>query len=479
LEHIACVDLRKSDGVLRVAYQFNRFAQAERHVLHVDLAPGETVPSIAAIYGGANWLEREVYDMHGVLFDGHPDLRRLLLPEDATYFPLLKDFDAETVELAPKSAPDEPSPVGETEDRDNYYLNMGPQHPSMHGVLRIKLHMSGEEILDADTIIGYAHRAHEKMAENRDYMQFLPNPSRVDYLSGMIYNLAYCEAVERMLGIKAPERCEYIRVLVSELNRISSHLLWLGTFLLDLGGVTPFLYCFDDREKILDILDRVTGSRLTYCYGRFGGLTMDVDDEFVAGTRAFCERLRSRLPMYKSLVEDNIIFRERAVGIGVINQRFALTHGVTGPCLRAAGVAYDVRRAEPYSIYDRFEFEIPTASAGDCLARYHVRLMEIEQSLRIIDQGLAQLPAGPIEAEKVPKTIKPPAGEYYFAVESARGHFGMYIVSDGSAIPVRIKLRTPSFANLSTMPEILAGTMVADTIAIVGSIDIVLPEVDR
>jgi len=317
------------------------------------------------------------------------------------------------------------------------------------------------------------------MAENRDYLQFMPNPSRVDYLSGMIYNMAYCEAVERMLGIKITERCAYIRTIACELNRISSHLLWLGTFLLDLGGITPFLYCFDDRENILDLLDRVTGSRLTYCYGRFGGLTMDVDDAFVSAASAFCKRLRSRFPLYKALVEDNVIFRHRCIGVGVIDPALATPYAVTGPCLRAMGIPYDVRRAEPYGIYDRFDFEIPTSKMNDCLGRFDVRCEEMVQSVRIVEQALAQLPAGPIDAEKVPKTIKPPAGEYYHAVESARGHFGMYIVSDGSEIPVRIKLRTPSFANLSTAPKILAGTMVADTIAIVGSIDIVLPEVDR
>ena len=373
-----------------------------------------------------------------------------------------------------------PADVGPTDSDDEIYqLNMGPQHPSMHGVLRLLLHLRGEEIVKAEPVIGYAHRAHEKMAENRNYMMFLPNTSRVDYLSGMIYNIAYCQAVEKMLEIVVPDRAEYIRVIVCELNRISSHLLWFGTFLLDIGGITPFLYAFDDREAILGILDRITGSRLTYCYGRFGGVTEDVDDQFIEETKDFVSRLRKRMPEYDKLVTKNVIFRQRCEGVGVIAREVALSFGVTGPCLRASGVEYDLRRAEPYGFYDRFEFDIPTMQSGDVLARYLVRVAEMEQSLRIIEQAIAQLPAGGIMPEKPKKRFMPAEGECYFAVESARGHFGMYIVSDGTDIPVRIKLRTPSFSNLAAMPAVLPHTMVADTIAIVGSIDIIMPEIDR
>lgn len=362
---------------------------------------------------------------------------------------------------------------------ETYYLNMGPQHPSMHGVLRLLLHLQGEEILEADPIIGYAHRAHEKMAENRSYLMYLPNPSRVDYLAGMIYNIGFCQAMEKMLGIEVPERSEYIRIIACELNRISSHLLWFGTFLLDLGAVTPFLYCFDDREKILEILDRPTGSRLTYCYGRFGGVTEDVDDVFLKATREFVAHLRGRLREYQALVTDNVIFLKRCEGVGLIPRETALQFGVTGPCLRAAGVRYDVRKAEPYGIYDRFEFDIPTGRNGDILDRYLVRVEEMAQSCRIIEQALDGIPEGPIVPEKMKKRFKPPAGETYFAVESPRGQFGMYIVSDGSETPIRLKLRTPSFSNLSSLTDVLAHTLISDTIAIVGSIDIILPEVDR
>ncbi len=375
-------------------------------------------------------------------------------------------------------APPAPSLLPQDDD-GTYWLNMGPQHPSMHGVLRLLLHLQGERILSAECIIGYAHRAHEKMAENRNYMMFLPNTSRVDYLCGMIYNLAFCQAMEKWMSIEVPPRAEYIRIITAELNRISSHLLWFGTFLLDLGGITPFLYCFEDREQILEILDRVTGSRLTYCYGRFGGVTMDVDDVFLRQTRDFVAHLRGRLPEYHQLVTKNIIFQKRCVGVGEIAVDVAKRYGVTGPCLRASGVPYDVRKAEPYGYYDRMEFDVPLGERGDLLDRYWVRVREMEEACRLIDQALEGISEGPIMPEKSPKKFRPPAGDIYFAVESGRGQFGTYMVSDGTDVPVRIKLRTPSFSNLSAMPEVFEGTMVADTIAILGSIDIVLPEVDR
>ncbi len=364
-------------------------------------------------------------------------------------------------------------------DGESYYLNMGPQHPSMHGVLRMRMKLVGEEILDAEAIIGYAHRAHEKMAENRNYLMFLPQTSRIDYLSGMIYNLGYCQAVEKIMGIVVPDRAEYIRIIAGELNRVASHLLWVATFLLDIGGITPFLYCWDDREQILDLLDSITGSRLTYCYGRFGGVTLDVDDTFLAGTTAFIARMRKNLVEYDKLVRQNVIFINRCRGVGVITKQDAIAYGITGPTLRASGVAYDLRKDEPYGIYDRFDFEVPTHTDGDALARYDVRIRELEEALKIIEQAVAGIPDGPIMPKKVPKKIKPPKGEHYFAVESARRQFGMYIVSDGTDTPFKLKLRTPSFSNLSSMPAVLPGTMVADTIAIIGSIDIILPEIDR
>ena len=364
-------------------------------------------------------------------------------------------------------------------EEKTFYLNLGPQHPSTHGVLRIVLEMDGEYIVNSDPVIGYGHRAHEKMAELRTYQQYLPNMGRVDYLHALAYNQCWCMAVEKLTGLVVPERAEFIRVITSELNRISSHLLWFGAYLMDLGAFTPFLYCFDDREQILDLLDRLTGSRLTYCFYRFGGVPVDIDDEFVAGCREFVKRLRSRWADYDNLVTKNVIFIHRTRDVGIITPEQALKYGVTGPTLRGSGIAYDIRKSEPFSAYPNFDFEIPIGERGDVLDRYMVRVQEMEQSLRIIEQALDKLPEGPIMAEKVPKRLKPAEGEGLHRVETARGEFGIYLVSKGDVKPYRVKLRVPCFSNLSVLPELIKDTMVADAVAILGSIDLVIPEIDR
>lgn len=360
-----------------------------------------------------------------------------------------------------------------------YSLNLGPQHPSTHGVLRVLLKLDGEFIVEAEPVVGYCHRGHEKMGENHTYLQFMPNTSRMDYLSGLLYNHGYCLAVEKMCGIDPPERAKYIRVICAELNRISSHLLWFGTYVMDLGGFTPFLYCFDDREQILDILDGVSGSRLTYSYCRFGGVSRDVDRQFIDATRSFIARLRSRWVDYHNLVTKNVIFIHRVRDVGIIGKELAQRFGVTGPNLRAAGVAYDLRKAEPYEVYDRFDFEIPVGDKGDAQDRYNVRLAEMEQSCRIIEQALDSLPAGAYRDERYHQKVTPPKGDCYFAFESARGATGYYLVSDGSRYPYRCHVRVPSFGNLHALTEVLKGSMVADAIAILGSIDLVIPEIDR
>jgi NADH-quinone oxidoreductase subunit D len=364
-------------------------------------------------------------------------------------------------------------------EEKTFVLNLGPQHPSTHGVLRVLLEMDGEYIAAAEPVIGYGHRAHEHMAENRNYQQFLPNMGRVDYLHALAFNHGYCMAVEKLLRITVPERAEYIRVITNELNRLTSHLLWFGAYLMDLGAFTPFLYCFDDREHILDLLDRLTGSRLTYCFYRFGGVPVDLDEDFIFGCRAFIKRLRSRWVDYDNLVTKNVIFIHRTKGVGVFTKEQCLLYGITGPNLRGSGIPYDIRKSEPYSAYPEFDFEIPIGENGDIYDRYIVRLREMEQSCRIIEQALDKLPNGPIMAEKVPKRIKPPEGEVYQAVETARGEFGTYIVSQGDVKPYRIKLRVPSFANLSLMVESFKDNLVADVVAILGSIDVVIPEIDR
>jgi NADH-quinone oxidoreductase subunit D len=339
--------------------------------------------------------------------------------------------------------------------------------------------MDGEFITRAEPVCGYIHRMQEKMGENRTYAQFLPNTSRIDYLSAMTYTHAFVGAVERGVKLQVPPRAEYIRVITSELNRISSHLVWWGAFLLDLGGFTPLLYAFDDREKILDLLEALTGARLTYCYYRIGGLYNDVDDQFLKGTREFVAHMRPRLKMYRDLVTDNIILRKRLVDIGPISAEMCRKYGATGPVIRGAGVAYDVRKAEPYSVYPEFDFEIPHYPECDSMARYLVRMDEIVQSLRIIEQALDKLPAGPVMADKVPRVLKLPAGDYCYAVEAARGRFLVRIVSDQKEIPYRVKLRTPCLSNLSLFEEASQGMLLADALAVMGSLDLVIPDIDR
>jgi NADH-quinone oxidoreductase subunit D len=362
--------------------------------------------------------------------------------------------------------------------QETFVLNLGPQHPAAHGVLRVLMTMDGEWIQRAEPVIGYIHRMHEKMGENRSWAKFLPNTSRIDYLSAMHYTHAFVGAVERAAKIEVPLRAEYVRVITSELNRISSHMVWWGALLLDLGGFTPILYAFDDREKILDLLEGLCGARLTYCYYRFGGLYNDADDAFLKGTRDFVKHMQPRLQIYRDLVTDNVILRKRLTDIGPISAEMCRRYGATGPVIRGSGVAYDVRRAEPYSVYPKLDFKIPTYPAGDSMARYLVRMDEMEQSLRIIEQALDLIPEGPFIG-KVPRVLKLPPGDTTYAVEAARGRFLIRIVSDGKEVPYRVKLRTPSFSNLSLYEEASKGMLLPDALAMMGSLDLVIPDIDR
>lgn len=362
---------------------------------------------------------------------------------------------------------------------ETFVLNVGPQHPATHGVLRVKLTMDGEYIVKAEPVLGYIHRMHEKMAENGTFVQFMPNTARMDYLHALAFNQAWAMTVERAAGLEVPERAEYIRVITVELNRISSHLLWWAAMLLDLGGFTPYFYAFDDREIITDLLERITGSRLTYSYMRFGGVYNDIDDEFITGTRDFIKRLRSRLPgLYHDLVTHNIILIKRIKDIGFISAEQCRKYGATGPVARGSGLNYDIRKNEPYSVYPEFDFDVPVYHECDSMARYMVRMDEIEQSLRILEQALDKLPDGPVQA-KVPKALKPPAGDYYAAVETARGSLGNRLVCDGGKNPYKVKLRSPTFSNLSLFGEVAEGMLLADALAVMGSLDLVIPEIDR
>ena len=363
--------------------------------------------------------------------------------------------------------------------QETFELNIGPQHPATHGVLRIKVTMDGEYVVKAEPVLGYIHRMHEKMGENRTWAKFWPNLGRLDYLSAMSWNHGFAGLVERANGIEVPERAEYIRVITVELNRIQSHLLWFGAFVLDLGGFTPLMYAFDEREQILDLLESVTGSRLTYCYFRFGGVYNDIHDDFITGTRAFIKRLRPELPMFDDLVTNNVILMNRLIDIGPISAEMCRKYGATGPVLRGSGVNFDIRKNEPYSVYPEFDFDVPVYHECDSMARYKVRMDEMEQSMRIIEQALDKLPDGPVMTKKVPKMLKPPKGDYVFAVEAARGTFSMRAVSDGTNTAYRMRLRSPTYSNLSLFEEASRGMLLPDALAFMGSLDLVIPEMDR
>ncbi|HEY5497952.1 MAG TPA: NADH-quinone oxidoreductase subunit C [Syntrophales bacterium] len=472
LSALICVDYKE---YLELVYIFSNHASLCKVKVSLKIDPAKPVaPTISTVFDCAYWHEREIREFFGVLFDGHPNMTYLFLHEEIDFYPLRK-------EKIPVSDEDKRA-LGSFkpgEGEDTFFVNLGPQHPSTHGVLRVVLKMDGEYIEEAEPVLGYLHRMHEKMAENRSYQQFLPNTGRMDYLGPMAFNLGYVTAVERLCGIAVPERANYVRVIATELNRLSSHLMWLGAYLADLGALTPFLFVFDDREQINDILEPVTGSRLTYCYFRFGGLYNDVDDAFVAGTKAFIERMRSRFSLYDKLVSGNVIFTNRTRGIGVITKERARKQAVSGPVLRGAGIPMDIRKMEPCAAYGEMDFEIPVGTRGDALDMYHVRVKEMENALNIIEQALARLSEGPIMTEKVPKKLKPPKGDLYHTVETPRGELGIYIVSDESDKPYRMKWRVPSFSNLMIFPELAKGNMLADAVAILGSLDLVIPEIDR
>jgi len=363
-------------------------------------------------------------------------------------------------------------------------VNMGPQHPSTHGVLRLELIVDGEVVVEVIPHIGYLHRCFEKHAEHMvNYQQVIPYCDRMDYIASMNNDLGYAVACEKLLNIKVPERVEYIRVIMAELQRIASHMLAIGTYGMDIGAFTPFLYCFRDRERILDIFEQTCGARLLYNYIWIGGLSHDVPSNFVEKVKDFCRYYRPNIKELNDLLSYNKIFIERTANVGVLPADVAINYGASGPVLRGSGVKWDLRKNDTYSIYDRFDFEIPTGTGimgtvGDCWDRYMVRVREMEQSLNIIEQVVDKIPPGDVQSA-VPKRIRPEASEVYVRTETPKGELGYYIIADGTTSPYRVKVRPPTFVNLSILPAISRGAMIADVIAILGSIDIVLGEVDR
>ena len=363
-------------------------------------------------------------------------------------------------------------------------LNMGPQHPSTHGVLRLELVVDGEIVVDMVPHIGYLHRCFEKHAEHMtNYQQVIPYCDRMDYLAAMNNDLGYAVACEKLLGIRVPERVEYIRVIMAELQRIASHMVAVGTYGMDIGAFTPFLYMFRDRERILDIFEQTCGARLLYNYIWIGGLSHDIPAGFQEKVKDFIRVFRPSIKELNALLSHNKIFVERTANVGVLPGDVAVNYGASGPILRGSGVQWDLRKNDPYSIYDRFDFEIPVGrgekgTVGDCWDRYIVRVREMEQSLNIVEQAVDNIPEGDVQSA-VPKRIRPDAGEVYVRTETPKGELGYYVVADGTTSPYRVKVRPPCFVNLSVLPAMCRGAMISDVIAILGSIDIVLGEVDR
>jgi NADH-quinone oxidoreductase subunit D len=360
-----------------------------------------------------------------------------------------------------------------------FILNMGPQHPSTHGVLRLRVTLDGEVVTDVELVIGYLHRGIEKLGENRTYAQIIPLTDRLDYVASMTNNFAYVLAVEKLAGIEVPERAEYLRIIMAEMMRIANHLMAIGFFLNDLGAMmTPVLYMWREREKLLDLFEMVCGQRLTYNYMRIGGVSHDIPEEFLPALKRFVAEMPGFIDEYDRLLSQNEVLLARTKGVGILPKDTAINTAASGPVLRASDVKWDIRRADPYSIYDRFDFEIPVGTVGDCYDRYWVRMQEMRQSVCILEQAIAQLPEGEACA-KVPQLLRPPVGEVYGHIEAPKGELGFYLVSDNSIAPYRFHIRAPTLINMTALKDMAIGWKVADLIIILGSIDVCLGEIDR
>ncbi len=502
-----------------VVYQLLSFGRNEFLRIKVALFDASlSIASVSDIYPNANWYERECADMFGIVFEGHPTPYPLMIPSTWKGHPLRKEHPARATEMEPFSLPDEiqdeeqealrfdPHKWGMTRHGDNtdfMFLNLGPNHPSVHGVFRIALQLDGEEIVDAVPDIGYHHRGAEKMAERQAWHSYMPYTDRIDYLGGVMNNLPYCMAVEKLAGIKVNDRIKTIRIMLCEMFRIQSHFLFLGTFAQDVGQMSPIFYIFKDREFLFNIIETITGGRMHPSWFRIGGVAQDLPSGWDIKIREFLKMMPKNLKHYQSMIMKNRILKQRTVGVGVYNTEEAFEWGVTGGGLRATGFNWDIRKAMPYSGYENMDFEVPTATNGDCYDRAAVRFEEVWQSLRIIEQCLKNMPAGSYKADH-PLTTPPrkdrtmmdietlihhfvheswgpaiPAGECCTPIEATKGLNSYYIVSDGGTTSYRTRIRTPSFAHLQQIPSISRGMMVADLIAIIASIDFVMADVDR
>ncbi len=513
------------ENKMEVVYHFYRTTGGGALVLKTQVDRDHAVvPSLTPLFPGAEFQEREAWDLLGIRFENHPDLRRILTWEGFHGHPLRKDwkepfFEEEAkpfksrwpeghvyriedknpfhdnVQFPPGFDPEQWSPetdellyaglkrVDKTDDflTEQVVVNLGPQHPSTHGVFRMVVVLDGETVVDLKPIMGYLHRNHEKIGERNTFLQNMPFTDRLDYVCSMSNNFGYALAVEKLMGVQPPERAEYIRVMMAELTRFLNHIFSIGFLLNDLGAFfTPMLYALEERELILDVFEAVSGSRMMCNYFRFGGVARDIPDDVMDKIKKLVlDRLPRKLDEMDYFITNNEIVRGRCEGVGVLTAERAIALSAAGPVLRASGVPYDIRRADPYSIYDRFEFDIPVRYNGDIYDRYLLRLDEMRQSLRILQQVLRDIPEGPIMSSKPQYQVRVPAGESYGRVEGPKGELGFYVVSNGKPNPWRYHVRAPTFINLTSLAEMCRGQKIADVVTILGSIDIVLGEVDR
>jgi NADH-quinone oxidoreductase subunit C/D len=526
LSSVTAVDY-EPEGKMEVVYHAYKTTGGAGVVFKVQVPRMDPieVPSLVSIYPGAEFQEREAWDLFGIKFTGHPDLRRIFMWEGFAGHPMRKDwhepyfeddakplksrwpdgkivmaedknpygdniaypsgFNPENQTFDPEKALYEALRVSQKEevglDTDHIIVNMGPQHPSTHGVFRVAVMLDGEKIVSLKPVMGYLHRNHEKIGERNTFIMNMPYTDRLDYLASMSNNFGYALAVEKLMNVNPTERADYLRVIMAEMTRISNHLFLIGTLLNDLGAYfTPMLYALEERELLLDIFEAVSGSRMMCNYFRFGGVARDLPEGTLQKIKdLFFERLPRKIDEIERFLNENEIVRSRCIGQGILTAEDAIKYSITGPFLRASGIPYDLRRADPYSIYDRFEFDVCSRPNGDTYDRLMVRFDEIRQSIRIVQQAVKQLPEGPVMSLKPMYQVRVPAGEAYGRVEGPKGELGFYLISNGKPTPWRYHVRAPSFINLTAFGPICVGQKLADVVAVLGSIDIVLGEVDR